>query len=308
MTSLRRTFFLTLASTMMGSGCASTRLTKTDPAPPAPQVERGQPRKFVDGVGWVFGIPEKVLLWDRRAENHQVSAETEESIVKYMAANGLESTKVRINQYAPGDEWRRLAANKNVGAGWRYTFGALRTLGYTVLPGRLVGNDGYNPYTDTVSIYSDIPALAMEQAGHAKVIHGQSQPGTYATVFSLPVLALFPEKRAKDDVLEYIAWEGGPAAEATAMRTLYPQYGSEIGGQAGAFVPGLDPLLTLAGAGVGHVAGWYESRGLDEKAAQVAAANSAANGAPLTSAFESPVEWPMHDVLQASAIEPASAR
>jgi hypothetical protein len=298
MRSLRSAMWLALAAAMLGAGCASTRVAKTESAALVPQVERGQPRKFVDGVGWVLGIPEKVLLWDRRAENHHVSAETEQSVVEYMAANGMESTKVRINQYAPGDEWRRLAANKSVGAGWRYTFGALRTLGYTVFPGRLIGNDGYNPYTDTVSIYSDIPALAMEQAGHAKIVRGQAQPGTYATVFSLPVLALFPEKRAKDDVLEYVAWDGGPAAEAAAMRTLYPQYGTEIGGEIGAFVPGLDPLLTLAGAGVGHAVGWYGSRGLEHDAEQVAAA----------SATSAPLAPPDGEVLQTSAIEPATVR
>ena len=44
------------------------------------QIERGQPHKVVDGVGWVFGIPSKLILWDRRAENHHVSAETEQDL------------------------------------------------------------------------------------------------------------------------------------------------------------------------------------------------------------------------------------
>src|SRR6187549_2709266 len=85
------------------------------------QFEHGQPRKVIDATGWVFGIPKKIILWDRRAVNHHVSLETEQDLAQYLEANGLTSTKVRINQYDPVGEWRRLRANKNVGAGWRYT-------------------------------------------------------------------------------------------------------------------------------------------------------------------------------------------
>src|SRR3954452_17647231 len=102
-----------------------------------PQFEHGRPRKVIDAVGWVFGIPKKIILWDRRAVNHHVSAETELSLAQYLDANGLTSTKVRINQYDPVGEWQRLRANKEVGAGWRYTVGAFGTVVYTVLPGRV---------------------------------------------------------------------------------------------------------------------------------------------------------------------------
>jgi hypothetical protein len=261
---------LTLATAVAvtGTGCASWRARSADATADCasvswenaePQVVRGRPNRFVDGVGWVWGIPEKVLLWDRRALNHEVSPETEQKLVEYVAANGLQSTKVRVNQYDPGGEWRRLAANKDVGAGWRYTFGALRALGYTIFPGRVFGDDNYNPYTDTVSIYSDIPALALEQGGHAKNVKGRPQPGTYASVFSLPVLSLFPEKQAKDYALDYIAWEGTPVDEAAAVKVLYPQYGIEVGRSATAMLPGAGALVTIAAAGVGHAVGYYDA-------------------------------------------------
>jgi hypothetical protein len=102
-------------------------LLQPAPVPPqAPvncesQFEHGQPRKVVDAVGWVFGIPKKVVLWDRRAVDHRVSPETERKLAEYLASNNLVSTKVRINQYDPVGEWRRLRANKEVGAGWRST-------------------------------------------------------------------------------------------------------------------------------------------------------------------------------------------
>jgi hypothetical protein len=221
--------------------------------PQDPQVERGQPHKVIDTVGWAFGIPRKLILWDRRAVNHSVSAETEQNLAQYLDSNGLGSTKVRINEYDPVGELRRLRANKNVGAGWRYTVGAFGALNYTLFPGRLFGADGYNPYTDTVYIYSDIPCLAQEQASYAKLIHAQPHPGTFVALTSLPFVQLWPEKLAKTDVLDYTLANGTPAQQSEATHILYAEYGAEVGSQASVLL-GAGIPLTLAGAGVGHVA------------------------------------------------------
>lgn len=247
-------------------GCAAHRVPKFDqttangisvPLDDGPQIERGRPHMLVDGVGWVFGVPEKIALWDRRASNHDVSVETEQKLGEYLDAYGMKSTKVRINQYAPGDEWRRLVDNKSVGAGWRYTFGAVRTLGYTILPGRvfsgLVGGDSYNPYTDSIYVYSDIPAIAVEQGAQAKNVRWRENPGTYASIYSLPVLTLFPAKAAKGEVYEYVAANGTYDEQLAARDALYPKFGSEVGGQAAFIVPGSQFVLSMAGAGVGHV-------------------------------------------------------
>lgn len=227
------------------------------------QFEHGKPHKVVDSIGWVFGIPKKIILWDRRAVNHQVSAETEQRLAAYMAANGLVTTKVRVNEYDPLGEWRRLTANKEVGAGWRYTVGAFGTLGYTLFPGRLFGEDGYNPYTDTIYIYSDISCLAEEQASYAKIIRAHAHPGTYVAVVSLPVVQLWPQKQSKTDVLDYTLASGDPAESAEAKHIFYAEYGAEVGGQASVFL-GAGIPLTLAGAGFGHVAA--ESDDVEQKA------------------------------------------
>ena len=92
---------------------------------------------------------------------------------------------MRVNQYDPGGEWKRLANNDTVAPGWRYTVGALHTLGYILFPGRVFGEDSYNPYTNTVNLYSDIPSLALEQAAYAKDIRHRSYPGTYAVAQEL---------------------------------------------------------------------------------------------------------------------------
>src|SRR5262249_55955205 len=117
---------------------------------------------------------------------------------------------------------------------------------------RLFGSDRYNPYTDSVYIYSDIPCLAQEQASYAKLIRGQRHPGTYVALTSLPFVQLWPEKEVKTDVLDYTLAYGTPAQQTEATHILYAEYGAEVGHQAsvlfGAGIP-----LTLAGAGVGHI-------------------------------------------------------
>lgn len=229
-------------------------------------VERGKPNKFVDGVGWVLGIPSKLILWNRDVNNHDVSQETQNDLVKYMQANGLTSTKVRINQYNPGDDWRRLVQNKKVGAGWRYTVGVLYTFGETILPGRLVGGDHYNPFTDTAHVYSDIPVLAMEQSAYAKDVHSRDFPGTYATFQEFPLIGLWSERKSKDDVIAYVDYYGDPQEKLAARKVLHPQYGAEIGSEIGSLVPPAQPITTITGAAVGHAVGWIKGEEAVEQA------------------------------------------
>jgi hypothetical protein len=269
-------FPLTLLLTLLALAAVGSQVSAQDvplapklaPASPPsntdPRFERGQPHKFVDAVGWVFGVPSKIILWDRRAVNHSVSAKTEESVVQYLDAQGIATTKVRINEYDPLGEWQRLAANRRVGAGWRYTFGALGAVGYTLFPGRLFGADGYNPYTDSIYIYSDIPCLAEEQASYAKLVQGHAYPGTYVAVASLPFVRLWPMKQAKDDVLDYTLARGTSADEREAIHVLYAEYGAEIGGQLAVFAP-VEYPITLAGAGLGHVAAHVDAAAVPQQ-------------------------------------------
>lgn len=222
-----------------------------------PQFEHGRPRRVIDAIGWTFGIPKKIILWDRRVVNHHVSEATEQSLAEYLSTNGLTSTKVRINEYDPIGEWKRLAANREVGFGWRYSIGAFDTLFYTLIPGRLFGNDAYNPYTDSIYIYSDVPCLAQEQGSYAKLVHSHQHPGTYAALTALPVVQLWPERDSKVDVLDYTLETGTIAQQKEATRILYAEYGAEVGNQA-AVLLGTNVPLTLAGAGIGHLAAWYD--------------------------------------------------
>jgi len=221
------------------------------------QIERGHPNAFLDGFGWVWGIPAKIILFDRRVENHRIGPRTEAEIAGYLRANELDSVKVRLNQYHPADDWRRLVANKSVGAGWRYTLGTLSVAGETIFPGRLFGGDHYNPFTNTIHVYSDAPAIAVHEGGHAKDFAKRKWKGTWAAVYLIPGMPLMHEARATEDALTYYRIYGDAASQREAYNLLYPAYGSYVGGALG------DPsgIAYLASVLAGHATGrWYSSR------------------------------------------------
>lgn len=241
---------------------------------PQIDLERGDPDPVIDGVGWVLGIPSKLVLWDSRVNNHAVSEKTVEEATEFLAANGVDGVMVRVNQYDPLGEWRRLIENDKVGVGWRATVGGLYTLGYSVLPGRLFGGDWYNPFTDTVHVYSDVPALALEQAAAAKDVREKSHPGFYSAVQLVPFVGIVHEVRSKQKVFEHLDKTGTIDERAEARRVLQPQMGAEVGGQAALMAPGAQALLSVGGAAVGHVVGRVQAARIEDESVTPASAEA----------------------------------
>lgn len=239
------------------------RASPTTP-PGEPQFEHGRTNVVIDAIGWTFGIPSKVILLDRRVDNHHVGLKPEEALREYLEYNKLSDVKVRINQYAPQREFRRLVRNKSVAWGWRYSFGILSLLYETILPGRIFGGDSYNPYTDTINLYSDIPAIGLHEGGHTKDFSGQTLKGTYALAYMLPVFSIYAESRASSDAISYLYAHGSAEAEKEAYRILYPAMGTYIGGM---FSTGLAPLSPWYYAGVvpGHIIGRSKASTVDEE-------------------------------------------
>lgn len=220
------------------------------------QIERGKPNVVVDSLGWVWGIPGKIILFDRRVENHRIDSQTEAAIAAYLKDNELSTVKVRLNQYRPLDDWKRLAANKSVGAGWRFTFGAVVVLGETIFPGRVFGSDHYNPYSNTIHLYSNVPALALHEAGHSKDYARRKWKGTYAATYFLPLVPLYQEAVATNDALGYVMTTGDLPARQEAYNILYPAYGTYVGNAISRVVPG----GYFVGVIGGHIAGRWKSR------------------------------------------------
>ncbi len=237
--------------------------------PGEPQIEAGNPHEFLDFAGsWLnpYSLLAKLILWDRRVQNHQVSDETVAVMQTYLDDNGLRDVKVRVNQYAPGDEWSRLFRNRAIGAGWRYTLGVLSVSFYTILPGRFFGGDSYNPFTHTISLYSDHRAIALHEGGHAKDFEDAERRGTYAAIGSLPLAPLYYEAQATGDAVGYMRARDLAEMEKEGYKILYPAYGTYVGGEFIGLVDIFSPVDTLVALGVqlaivipGHVVGRIKS-------------------------------------------------
>jgi hypothetical protein len=232
------------------------------------QIERGNPHGFLDGLGWVLGIPSKITLLSSKVDNHSISPETEAALTRYLEANGLCEVKVRINQYAVGREWSRLFRNRNIHPFWRYTFGILTMVDYTIFPQRAFGGDNYNPFTNTIHLYSDAEAIALHEAGHAKDFERREWKGAYAAVRILPLVPLLQEYRASDDALGYLRDAGQPAAEKRATPLLWGAYSTYIGGEALAFYagPSYVGLVVIPLAWTGKLLGYLKSLSIDDAA------------------------------------------
>ena len=224
-------------------------------------VRYGRPNKTIDSVGWLVGAPRKVLLWDRRVDNHDVSDQTTESIAAFAQMHQLDGLCARINQYDPIDEFSRLRTNKTVAPGWRYTLGTMSVIGYTLVPGRIVGIDQYNPYTNSVYVYSDVPALAVEATAYAKDVRSRALPGTYAAVNHLPFVSIWHESVNVRDAVAFMEQHGTSEERIDGLRVLHANYGSTI-----ALATGAGPIAQVGGAVAGQFTGRFQAAWLERKA------------------------------------------
>ena len=253
---LRFTGFWLLASCFASSSLSAQEPFDGDTAFDADRchhdIEYGSPRPVIDAVGTLIGIPDKLLLWDRRAKNHHVSHATSNSVNNYLSYRRLHDVKIRVNQYDPVGEWRRLIANDRIAAPWKYTFGLLKHAKYIFVPGRIFGRDEYNPYTNTVSLYSDMPSLGLAEAAYAHDIRNRQFPGTYAAVQTLPLVAMWHETLATDEVINYVAIHATPNQLHEVRRDLYARYGIALGGEVSSVLPDGGLVIEVIGAASGH--------------------------------------------------------
>lgn len=231
-----------------------------------PMIERGKPRPIIDSIGWLFGVPGRLLLWDPRIDNHHISRHTEAVVAGYLHDNDLHHVKVRLNQYAPLEDWHRLRNNRTVGWGYRYTLGTLSLLGEAIFAGRIFGGDHYNPFTATVHLYSDVPSIGLHEAAHAKDFARRRYPGTYALAYLIPVVPLWHERVATSDSIAYAEATGNQELLRESYRILYPAYGTYVGTAAGQLLPGYADPLYVGSVLFGHAAAHRHSYALGEPA------------------------------------------
>lgn len=216
-----------------------------------PQIVRGRPNIIIDSLGhYVLSLPSKLILWNWQVDRHKVSEENELLIKQYLEVNDLDTVQIRLNTYAPHKEFGRLKRNKDVHGGYKYTIGILTWLFSTLLPGRLIGGDHYNPYTNTVHIFSNHPAILAHEAGHVRDFQSRKRRGTYAFMRIVPFVAPYQEWLASQDAVRYFHCRREDMHELNSYPILFPAWGTYAGGYGG--------IIGLAGAVIiGHTYGRY---------------------------------------------------
>lgn len=223
------------------------------------QIQRGQPRPVIDAAGRLLGLPNRIAVGDARVDNHNVSPATEMEITNYLEQNGLNSVLVRSNQYAPVDELKRMISNKKIRPIWKSTFGSYNLLKYTLLPGRLTGGDWYNPYSESLHVYSDSPAVVISRATYAQDLRNRANPGAYAAIKDVPLAGLGHETTATKLALDWYE-SRSPEDYESAREVLYPNLGASYGGQLASFIPYGEVVGRIIGGGVGKLANKVKTR------------------------------------------------
>ena len=83
----------------------------------------GKPHRLAERIGYVIGLPERMLTLHPSVNNHEFSETTREQLLAYLRKQNITDVYVRVNQYDPAGEWRRLRENSRIAPGWRYTIG-----------------------------------------------------------------------------------------------------------------------------------------------------------------------------------------
>ncbi|WP_208861245.1 hypothetical protein [Leptospira neocaledonica] len=241
-----------------------------------PQFEEGEPYSVIDFIGswiWIDSLIAKVMIWDRRIQNHKISFETKKYLMDYIRDNNLKDVKARFNQYAPLDDFKRLWHSKSVNPVLKWTIGLFAyVVNDVLLVGRIFGGDHYNPYSNTIHVYSDIPAVVVHEGGHSKDFAQRKYRSWYALGYAVPILgAFYPEARASDDAIRYFRYRCDKTEEMTAYRTLYPAYGSYVAGGISDLLP-TSPYAVLysysilaVAASTGHVVGYVRQKQMEKE-------------------------------------------
>ncbi len=219
-------------------------------------VRHGEPHKTLDRLSDIVSWPRRAIL-PELPDRRNIAPETVEQVTRYLDQNDLQGVQVSVRDYQPREQWRRLRQSRVVPPLTRYSFGSLSVVRYTLFPGRVFGRNAYNPYTDTLYVNSNTPALLLHEAAFAKNVRRQVFPGPYAVASHLPILAGWSEFDGANEVLGYARAEHDWGLEEEAYQQVYPKVGATTLVGAAILTPiwwGA-PLLSIAGATAGGVAG-----------------------------------------------------
>ena len=197
-------------------------------------VTRGKEHKIVDALRSFFSLPAKLLLWNRTVGSGDLHEDAEIAVKLALADGGTADTHISVNEYNPKIIWQRTFQNNKTSILSKVTFGTMSALVYTIIPGRLFygGGDHYNPFADTVVLYSDNLDIALHEAGHAVDFSEKQKkhigPGLYTLGRYFFPIKLYQEAVATGKAFEFTAQHGASEDVRSSYALLFPAFGSYL--------------------------------------------------------------------------------
>ena len=223
-------------------------------------IARGKAIEVIDLLGNILSIPSKILLFSRKVDSHMISSGTEAYILEFLMYHNLYDVKVRLNQYAPYDEIRRISQKNKMNILIRLYVWAFSMIAYVLNPGRLFGGDYYNPATNSVNVFSNHVGIALHELGHALDFSKRKYPGLYQLIRFIPFVALYHEYKASQYAIQFLKRKKHHEEEISAYRVLYPAYSTYVFGAIFEILP--TPLMIfyyLPFIIAGHITGFIHA-------------------------------------------------
>ncbi len=219
-------------------------------------ISRGAPIPLVDTTGNFLSLTNKLLFLNADLDSHYIDEELERSVLAFADHHDIEGGHVRLNEYAPLDELGRVLTNGRVNILLRLTFGLLGWIGYVLMVNRLFGGDHYNPFADTVNLFSNHRGIALHEMGHLLDFRRRQFPGLYSLLRLVPGVALYQEYLASLYAVEYLDHVGDHEEELRAYRILFPAYSTYVLGFLAYLLPNqVIRSIALPFVVLGHVLG-----------------------------------------------------
>ncbi|MBN1156613.1 hypothetical protein JXA85_03295 [Candidatus Woesearchaeota archaeon] len=187
--------------------------------------------KLLYYLGQLFSLPSKLVLLDKKIGSRP-SQRTIDYVVKDLEKNpDFSDVTVRLGHGAPFKDTLRLLTDERIK---RSTPLLLRVLG---MPSTLVGetfayltrSDHYNPFTNTAVIYSDVPAVALHELGHANFFNSRKKKAMPYAIAASGIGTLYMEY----DASRYAHKALPPYERYQTGRYLFPAFGTYLGNKLG---------------------------------------------------------------------------
>ena len=205
-------------------------------------VTRGKENKIVDTLRSFFSIPMKLLLWNRTVGSGELHKDAETAVKLALAEGGVSAdTHISVNEYNPKIIWQRTFQNDKTSILSKVTLGTLSALIYTVIPGRLIHGlrglpgaegDHYNPFADTIVLYSDNLDIALHEAGHAIDFSEKQKkhigPGLYTLARFFFPIGLYQEAVASGKAFKFTKTHGASEDVRSSYALLFPAFGTYL--------------------------------------------------------------------------------